>query len=518
MEIFWTKKTQILSKTNDPLGFNQRIRVRFFDLLFRGLTMPVTRAKYYALYPRFIQSLEYHNKLNISSFLKLEKSYLAAAYRHKEESENDHNGILGINGIEGNSDAVINSLDFKIFKNDQSGFNRLKGNLINMGLIIDDSNEKNELKVKLTSLGQFVVDNKLINPNLDPIVLIDEFKKNDCLCKLSKRERFLLYKVFVGDFQVIKKKETYDVIPQDLVDKSFTLKSFLKNLDYVDEVLLFSKIRFNSLMYILHIFNKEPEDKNRFVDELVNDCFNEVKRSEKIKQLWRFYFLVCGFQEVCELTLYLVNEIVKIEGQAIGNKEISCKFETIKKFLKNQVDINPVKEKRNIIQIIHESDGIIKEQKDIKSNMKEIPSLIKEYYAVLYENFQNEPKELIKFLTNIDAIATELTIEEFLLFFDKHKELKVDEFIFHFLKRFCLPRQKNIIKYRQYKGNERILIFETESELIIDSSESKKFTPTNVLTQSKLTNNLIPILTDLNLIFNNKLTEEGINLLKNYNE
>lgn len=519
MQLFWTKKTQIQSKTSDPLGFTFRIRVPLFDILFLGLTNPVTRAKYYILYPKFIQSLEKFESLKILSLLKLERAYLIAAYEHsKEEFDKDHSGILGINSISRISDERLREYNFKIFENNQSGFNRLRGNLAKIGLIRNDSNENNELKVKLTSLGYKIANKQFFNPNSSYEILIKDFKESECLCKLSDQEQVFLRHVFTGDFKVeTQQKGEYNIIPSDSVEKSFDILNFLRNLEVQEEFSFLTNIRHHSLIYILSIFNKLPED---FISELIEDCFSSVvDEYVNIRQLWRFYFLVCGFQEVCELTLFLINEILKNKWNGIENQEATLSFKELQLNLKEDFAINSKIKYGNFPRIIREAKEIINNiGKNNEKNLKKIPNLIKVYYGILWNHFKNEKNELVRFIINLDSPVTSLTLDSFLKYYEINKNLEENQFVFIFFKDFCLLRQKNINQYRNYRGKERALLFDTENEIVAQFSKSDVFKPSNVLDQFKLTNNLIKILNDLGLIFENKLTKDVIELLKRYHE
>jgi len=528
MQIFWTKKSKFESKTNDPLGFNFRIKIKLFDNLFLGLTNPVTRAKYYILYPRFIQSLERHNKLNISNFLRLEKAYLIATYQHQnEERERDHLGIMGIDKLSKLTEEKIKAFDFEIFKNNQSGYNQLRGNLINIGLI--RGGNKVEFNDKLTSLGQYLIDNILINPNNDNENLINNLKKNECLCELSKREKILLRKVLSGNFYVKKLKNgNYDVIPDDDIDKDFHFSKLIKGIDDREVISILGKIRYHSLIFILSIYDKKPV---KFLPEFIKNCFSEEKKYKKIRGLWRFYFLVCGFHEICEITLYLINEILKKKWDGSENQEVSLTIEEMFKFFKENLVLKPKRKYSNFTEVIEESLKIIKSiEEDKEENLKKLPNFIKEYYKILYFNFIQEPEELVQFLTNFDAPTTNHTLDTFLKFYEKHKDLEDIEYVFKFFKNFCLPRQNHINIYRNYRGKERVLLYQTEIKIISKFSNTDNFKPSNVLNQFKLTNNLMKILTDLDLIHENKedltgerennieLTEEGEKFLEQYHE
>ncbi len=528
MQIFWTKKSKFESKTNDPLGFNFRIKIKLFDNLFLGLTNPVTRAKYYILYPRFIQSLERDNKLNISNFLRLERAYLIATYQHQnEEREMDHSGILGKVAASKLTDEDIKAFDFKIFKNNQSGYNQLRGNLVNIGLIRGGS--KVDFNDKLTSLGHYLIDNNLINTNNNNENLIKDFKKNECLCELSKRDKLLLRKVLSGNFHVKQLKDgDYDVIPDDNIDKDFQFSKLIKGIDDREVISILGKIRYHSLILILSIYDKKPV---KFLPEFIKNCFSEEKKYKKIRGLWRFYFLVCGFHEICEMTLYLINEILKNKWDGSENQEVSLTIEEIIKFFEENLVLKPKRKYSNFTEVIEESLKIIKSVEENKEeNLKKLPNFIKEYYRILYFNFIQESEELVQFLTNFDAPTTNHTLDSFLKFYDKNKTLEDFEYVFKFFKDFCLPRQNHINIYRNYRGKERVLLYQTEIKIISKFSSTDNFKPSNVLTQTKLTNNLMKIITDLGLIQENKegltgerknnieLTEEGEKFLEQYHE
>lgn len=443
-----------------------------------------------------------------------------------EEREKDHTGILGKDTASRLTEDDIKSFDFQIFKNDLSGYNQLRGNLINIGLIKGGS--KVELNDKLTSLGQYLIDNILINPNNDNDTLIKNFKKNDCVCELSIRDKILLRNVFSGNFQVKKLKDgDYDVIPDDAIDKGFNFSEFIKGIDDLETISILGKIRYHSLILILSIYDKNPV---KFLPEFIKNCFSEEKKFNKIRGLWRFYFLVCGFHEICELTFYLINEILKNEWDGSEKQEVSLTIEEIFKFFEENLVLNPKRKYSNFTRIIEESLKIVKSiEENSKENLKYLPNFIKEYYRILYDNFKKELNELIQFLTNLDAPTTNHTLDSFLKYYDKNKELEDIEYVFKFFKEFCLPRQNHINIYRNYKGKERVLLYQTEKKIISKFLSNGNFTPSNVLTQFKLTNNLMKILTDLGLIYENKedltsegskkieLTEEGKKFLEQYN-
>lgn len=518
MDLFWTKKTQIQSITNDPLGFNNRLKLNYFDTLFLGLTVLVSRAKYYILYPRFIKSLDAYNCLNYSNLLKLERAYLVAVCKHEEdESDLDHYGILGKNRLKILDSTEKDDFKFIIFENNRSGYNLLKGNLGKIGLIKRDRfNENNELQVILTSLGERIVDNKIIDPNLDKDTLIEDFYNNDCLCNLSNQEKILLMQVFKGDLKVVKQMEGGDnYIFDDSTDKNFNLEDFIGEVDKTKQRSILSKIRYHSLVYILSIFKQEKDD---FLSTLIDDCFIEKKEFSKIRQLWRGYFLVCGFQEVCELTLYLIYEILKNKWDGRNDQEILATFEEIQGIVEEKLVLQYKIQYSNFSKIIREKQLIIKSmENDKKNTLKKIPNLIKEYCRILYEAFQKEDQELKKFINNMDEGTTNFTLVKFLTFYNKHKDLAEGQFTYRFFKDFCLPRQKDVIDNRHYRGTEKILLFETENEIIASFSNLETFTPANIFEQDKLTRVLIKIITDLGLISDNKITTDGEMLLEEYN-
>jgi hypothetical protein len=483
-----------------------------------GLTVLVSRAKYYILYPRFIKSLETHNCLKFSDLLKLERAYLIAVCKHEEDESNlDHYGILGKNKLKSLDSAEKDDFNFKIFEDNKSGYNLLKGNLVKIGLIKRDRfNEDNELEVKLTSLGERVVDNKIIDPNLDKDALIEDFKNNDCLCSLSNQEKILLRQVFKGDLKVVKQKEGgYDYIFDDSADKNFNLEDFIGEVDKTKQRAILSKIRYHSLAFILSIFKQEKEN---FLSTLIDDCFIEKKKFSKIRQLWRGYFLVCGFQEVSELTLYLVYEILKNKWDGKNDQEILATFEEIQSIVEEKLVLTPKIQFSNFSKIIREKKLIVKSmENDKETAIKKIPNLIKEYCKILYKAFQKENPEIKKFINNMDEGTTNFTLEKFLKFYKNHKDLEEGQFTYRFFKDFCLPRQKDVIDNRLYKGTEKILLYETEHEIIASFSNLEFFLPAKVFDQNKLTLMLIKIITDLGLVGDNKITTDGETLLEEYN-
>ena len=70
--------------------------------------------------------------------------------------------------------------------------------------------------------------------------------------------------------------------------------------------------------------------------------------------------------------------------------------------------------------------------------------------------------------------------------------------------------------YRNYKGKERKLLFETETEIFAKFSKKDSFKPTLVLNQFKLSTVIRRIFKDLGLITEQKLTEYGKNLVNKY--
>lgn len=522
MELFWTKKTQIESVSSDPLGFSNKLRIHFFDTLFVGLTLPVTRAKYYLLYPRFILSLEKYNCLDFSNLLKLERAYLIAATKHGSiEKDKDHNGILGADSYP-KSIKELEDFNFEIFQNNKSGFNRLKENLVKLGLFKPDPyNKNNEIKIKLTSFGRKIADKKIINPNFEKDQLINNFITKDCLCSLSHREKTLLEHVFMGDLKVEKhKEEFYDVVFDKSVSKAFDIKEFFKKkIERRLRVLILSKIRFHSLIFFLSVFRIKREN---FISAMIEDCFVKKEEFSDIKQLWRGYFLTCGLQEVMTLALYLIYEIIKYKWDGKKDQEKSATFEEIKSCLEIKLLLSPIFKYRNFSHIIKESQqiiGNIEMNKNKDENLKKIPNLIKEYCRILNNAFHDEHEDLIDFIENMDIKPSNYTLRNFIEFYKAHENLDERQYTYLFFKDFCLPRQNAVIDYRNYRGIEKILLYETENEIISFFSELKNYSPRSVgvLIHSKLSINLFKIMVDLGLIENNVLTKKGEQLVRDYN-
>lgn len=89
---------------------------------------------------------------------------------------------------------------------------------------------------------------------------------------------------------------------------------------------------------------------------MIDDCFTKKEELSNIRQLWRGYFLACGFQEVSELTLYLIYEILKNKWDGKKDQEISATFKEILSILEEKLVLKSKIQNSNFSQIIKAFD------------------------------------------------------------------------------------------------------------------------------------------------------------------
>ena len=506
MDLFWNKKISSNPKTDDPLGFLRKIKIKIFDTLFLGLTKPVYNAKYYSLYPSFIYFLEKHNLMSKEdskeNLAKLDKAFLVAAKEvTSEEDEKKTLGLLGIGSINKLSEEDLYSLNFDMFSGGGIGFDKLYGNLLKMGLLKDSNEGGITLKTKTTIIGRSFAKFSCLekfDSLEDTKKLIESFKED---VYLKDDEKEFLRKLFLGRYKFNKG----DVVFDEGVDYSFDYNDLLSGKlseEYVNN--LFIKIRNNTIRYWLSIFSKyEKLDNNTFLQKLLVDTlYNQDSNFKKIREFWKFYFAFCGYEEVGNLTMYYFYELLRKRWDGTPDKEVSMTFEELKKLNSKEFEYN--------------LDGFDKVVLDINSNLdriEELPVRIKKLYGETIELFDKLDPKLVDFLLRIEEnkLHTRYNLDMFIGFYRDNNNVSPYEFVYKFFMEFCLPRQDDIIKDRGYTGkDERILFVKDESG--ISSVFPGDFKPIGVLDHSKM-ENALRILSDIGLISGGCLTEIGRKLV-----
>ena len=484
--MFWNKKVLAGSKTDDPLGFLRKIKNRFFDTLFLGLTKPVYNAKYYSLYPTFLQFLIENNSLTRKNISVLDKAFLVTA---KEVVSSDYLGLLGITSLKNVSETEMYSLNFDIFKNGGLGFDKMLGSLINLNLVKESKDTKKEIPYEVTTIGRSFIKfsclkNQTLNILNNPSDLINCLRE-DIYLKDSEKE--LLRRVFLGEYEVGKNSDAHFATD---VDFRFDYSELNKSLNE-KSIAIYNKLRHYTIEYWTSIF-KEGMDYYEFVLALLKDVlYKRDEKFDKIRKLWKLYFVISGYEYVNDLTMYYFYETVRKKWDGISS-DVSVSFNDLPNLMSYK--------EHNFSSITFENLS-----KDIRNNLNDLatlPSKIKQLYKQTVDLFRSLDDALFKLFVKFEKIKLSTTygVERFIDFYQTNRSLDDKEFILKFFREFCLLRQGDIIRERGYfQKDEKILFIIYQDGISTSYERDKTFYPKGVFDHSKL-ENALRILADIDIL------------------